>query len=130
MQPACSTSFKPQQFTRLRAHQAIIMVINFFARRQTAAPERLSLEQLRERMYAALLDCKDMGVQRVIYRINVAATPTELWLLRSDLHQCIARVHDQAEATRRTNNLLDAFEGWVPSHQLTRIPESVRESQL
>jgi hypothetical protein len=114
----------------LRAHQAIIMVINFFARRQTAAPERLSLEQLRERLYAALLDCKDMGVQRVIYRINVAATPTELWLLRSDLHQCIARVHDQAEATRRTNNLLDAFEGWVPSHQLTRIPESVRESQL
>ncbi|MDP2818441.1 MAG: hypothetical protein Q8O29_09230 [Polaromonas sp.] len=105
------------------------MVMTFFARQQTAAPDRLSLEQLRERLHAALMDCTDMGAQRVIYRINVAATPSELWLLRSDLHQCIARVHDQAEATRRTNNLLDAFEGWVPSHQLTPIPESVRQSQ-
>ncbi|GAB3469552.1 hypothetical protein GCM10011496_01450 [Polaromonas eurypsychrophila] len=105
------------------------MVINFFARRQTAAPDRLPLEQIRERLYAALLDCKDMGAQRVIYRINVAATPSELWLLRSDLYQCIARVHNQAEAARRTNNLLDAFDGWVPSNQLTPIPESVSESQ-
>ncbi|WP_395058031.1 hypothetical protein [Polaromonas sp.] len=105
------------------------MANSLFSRRQTAAPDRLSLEQIRERLYAALLDCKDMGAQRVIYRINVAATPSELWLLRSDLHQCIARVHDQAEATRRTNLLLDAFEGWVPSHQLKLIPEPVRDSQ-
>jgi len=105
------------------------MVINFFARRQIAAPDRLRLEQIRERLYAALLDCKNMHAQRVIYRINVAATPSELWLLRSDLYQCIARIHDQAEATRRTNHLLDAFEGWVPSQQLTPIPEPVKESQ-
>ena len=105
------------------------MVINFFARRQTAAPDRLRLDQIRERLYAALLDCKNMQAQRVIYRINVAATPSELWLLRSDLYQCIARIHDQAEATRRTNHLLDAFEGWVPSQQLTPIPEPVGENQ-
>ena len=114
---------------RLRAHHLIIMAITLFARQQTAAPARLNLEQIRERLYAALLDCKDMGAQRVIYRINVATSPSELWLLRSDLHQCIARVHDQAEATRRTNLLLDAFEGWVPSHQITPIPESIRDSQ-
>jgi len=78
-------------------------------------------------MYQVLIDCKDSGTQRAVYRINVAATPPELWLLRSDLHQCIARSHDQAEATRRINGLLDAFKGWLPSRQLTRIPESLRD---
>lgn len=97
------------------------MVISIFAARQPAPPARLTLEQIRHRLYQALLDCKDMSTQRVIYRINVANTPADLWLLRCDLHQCIARVHNQAEATRRINGLLDAFEGWVPSGQLTAI---------
>lgn len=96
------------------------MVISIFAARQPA-PARLTLEQIRHRLYDALADCKDMSTQRAIYRINVAASPADLWLLRCDLHQCIARVHNQAEATRRINDLLDAFEGWVPSAQLARI---------
>ncbi len=97
------------------------MVISIFTARQPAPAGRLTPEQIRHRLYQALADCKDMATQRAIYRINVAATPADLWLLRCDLHQCIARVHNQAEATRRINTLLDAFEGWVPSHQLTAI---------
>lgn len=97
------------------------MVISIFAARQPAPPARLTLEQIRHRLYQTLADCKDMSAQRAIYRINVATTPAELWLLRCDLHQCIARVHNQVEATRRINELLDAFEGWVPSRQLAPI---------
>ena len=97
------------------------MVISIFAARQPAPAGRLTPQQIRQRLYQALADCKDMATQRAIYRINVAATPADLWLLRCDLHQCIARVHNQAEATRRINTLLDAFEGWVPASQLAPI---------
>lgn len=97
------------------------MVISLFAARQPAPDGRLTLEEIRHRLYATLDDCKDMGTQRIIYKINVATTPGDLWLLRCDLHQCIAKAHDQAEATRRINTLLDAFEGWVPARQLTAI---------
>lgn len=104
------------------------MAISNFPARQQALADRLTLEQIRHRLYQVLADCKDMSAQRAIYRINVAATPADLWQLRSDLHQCIARVHDQAEATQRINALLDAFDGWVPSSQLTRIPEWLRDT--
>jgi hypothetical protein len=97
------------------------MVMSIFAALQPAPSERLTLEQIRHRLYEALADCKDMSTQRAIYRINVAASPADLWLLRCDLHQCIARVHSQSEASRRINDLLDAFSGWVPSRQLTPI---------
>ncbi|MDP3310018.1 MAG: hypothetical protein Q8S56_03535 [Polaromonas sp.] len=97
------------------------MVISIFAARQPAHASPLTLEQIRHRLYQTLADCQDMGTQRAIYRINVATTPAELWLLRSDLLQCIARVHNQAEATRRINDLLDAFAGWVPPRQLQMI---------
>lgn len=99
------------------------MVISIFAARQPAPSGRLTLEQIRDRLYQALADCKDMSTQRAIYRINVAAVPEDLWLMRCDLHQCIARVHNQAEATRRINGLLDAFEGWVPARQLAEIKD-------
>ncbi len=97
------------------------MVISLFAALRPAPARRLPLEQIRQRLHGALSDCRDAASQRVIYKINAAAAATELWLLRCDLHQCIARAHDQAEATRRINALLDAFEGWLPAHQLTEI---------
>lgn len=89
-----------------------------------AAPpssDRLPLEQIRVRLHQTLHDCKDMNAQRVIFKINVAQTPGELWLLRCDLHQCISRVHNQSEAARRINALLDTFSGWVPPSQLSPI---------
>jgi hypothetical protein len=82
---------------------------------------RLPIEQIRESLQALLHDCKDMRSERVIYKINVAQTPSELWMLRSDLHQCISQAHTQTEAAERINSLIDVFEGWLPAGQLTRI---------
>ena len=87
----------------------------------TLSPDRLTLAQIRQQLYGALHDCKGMDAQRVIYKINLAGTPGDLWLLRSDLHQCISRTHDQAEAARRINALLETFCGWIPAIQLSRI---------
>ncbi len=85
------------------------------------AHNRLPIEQIRQNLQTLLHDCKDMRTQRVLYKINVAQTAAELWLLRSDLHQCIAHVHSQTEAAERINSLINVFEGWLPDHQLTRI---------
>lgn len=82
---------------------------------------RAPIEQIRESLQALLHDCRDMRTQRLIYQINVAKTPAELWLLRGDLHQCIAHTHSQGEAAERINSLIDVFEGWLPAGQLSRI---------
>jgi hypothetical protein len=83
--------------------------------------KKLPIEEIRAHLHTALSDCKDMRTQRVIYKINIASTPADLWLLRSDLHQCIAQVHSQSVAAERINGLLDTFEGWLPASQLVRI---------
>lgn len=82
---------------------------------------QLPIEEIRRRLCAALHDCKDIRAQRVIYQINTTNTPAELWLLRSDLLQCIAWAHSQQIAVERINNLIVAFEGWLPDNQLQRI---------
>ncbi len=82
---------------------------------------RLPVEQIRESLQNLLHDCQDMRSQRVLYKISVAQTPSELWMLRSDLHQCISQAHTQTEAAERINSLIEVFEGWVPVSQLTRI---------
>ena len=82
---------------------------------------RVPVEQIRESLLALLHDCRDMRTQRLIYKVNVAKTPADLWLLRSDLHQCIAQTHSQSEAAERINSLIDVFEGWLPAGQLLRI---------
>lgn len=82
---------------------------------------RVPIEQIRESLLALLHDCRDMRTQRIIYQIKVAKTPADLWLLRSDLHQCIAQTHSQSEAAERINSLIEVFEGWLPAGQLLRI---------
>jgi hypothetical protein len=84
-------------------------------------PERLPLDHIRLKLHHTLHDCKRLDVQRLGYRINAADTAADLWLLRSDLYQCIARARDQAEAARRINAVLDSFSGWLPADQLTPI---------
>ena len=81
----------------------------------------MPIEQIRESLLALLHDCRDMRTQRLIYQIKVAKTPSDLWLLRSDLHQCIAQTHSQSEAAERINSLIEVFEGWLPADQLLRI---------
>ena len=86
-----------------------------------AEDTRLPIEHIRHSFHKALHDCKNMGAQRLIYKINVASTPSELWLLRSEVHQCIAQTHSQSEAAERINALIPAFDGWLPASQLNRI---------
>lgn len=83
---------------------------------------RLPLAQIKQQMHLTLHDCSaSVGAQRMIFKINLAETPAELWQLRSDLHLCISRLHGQVEAARRINTLLTAFGGWIPPTQLVRI---------
>ena len=83
--------------------------------------KRLPIEHIRRTFQEALHDCKNMGAQRLIYKINIAPTPSDLWLLRSDVHQCIAQTHSQSEAAERINALIPAFDGWLPASKLNRI---------
>ena len=84
-------------------------------------PAHAPIEHIREGLRELLHDCDDMASERAIYKIHVARTAADLWLLRSDLHQCIAQAHSQAEAARRINSVLKLFEGWLPASRLTRI---------
>ena len=86
-----------------------------------AQEKRLPIEDIRHIFHKALHDCKNMGAQRLIYKINTAPTPSDLWLLRSDVHQCIAQTHSQSEAVERINALIPAFDGWLPASQLKQI---------
>ncbi len=82
---------------------------------------RLPFEHIQQSLRSLLHDCQDMQSQRVIYKINIAESVSDLWLLRSDLHQCISQRHNQAEAATRINSLVEVFQGWLPARQLTRI---------
>lgn len=86
-----------------------------------AAANRVPIEVIREHLAALLHDCSDTSAQRIIYRINSTQTPAELWHLRSDLLQCIARARSQSEAVERINSVIRVFEGWVPDSQLAPI---------
>lgn len=85
------------------------------------AAARLPLPALRERMAGMLADCDDLVSQRVALKLQIARTPLELWMLRSDVYSCIAQAHSQAEARERINAILPGFEGWLPPRQLVRI---------
>ncbi|MDB5891748.1 MAG: hypothetical protein JWP47_2579 [Polaromonas sp.] len=82
---------------------------------------RARLEHLRQCLRATLEDCTDVRVDRLNYRIDLAQTPSDLWLLRSDLHQCIAQLHSQQVAVERINALIPSFRGSIPSLQLLPI---------
>lgn len=87
-----------------------------------ASHARLPLAQIRQQMLLTLHDCSaSVSAQRMIFKINLAQTPAELWQLRSDIHLCISRLHGQAEAARRINTLLPGFTGWIAPNQLVRI---------
>jgi hypothetical protein len=68
-----------------------------------------------------LRDCFDESSERLAQRVLVAKSSQHLWVLRSDLYQCIAQAHSQTEAVERINSLIDAFEGWIPPAQLKSI---------
>ena len=83
--------------------------------------KRMPIDHIRHSLRQTLHDCTDIRAQRVIYKINTAKTTGDLWLVRSDLHQCIAQRHSESVAAERINGLIRVFHGWLPTNQLTRI---------
>ena len=92
--------------------------------KSASAPRRsqkLTLDQLRQSLHSAMVDCSGMPAQRLGHKINVSRTACDLWLLRSDLDQCIAQEQGQGVAAERSNGLIPAFEGWLPASPLNRL---------
>jgi hypothetical protein len=100
-------------------------LMRFFGYRAEAQKQtsfgRCELSALRQLVVQTLHDCSNESSERVVQRVRIAKSSQELWVLRSDLYQCIAQAHSQTEAVERINSLIDAFEGWIPSAQLKFI---------
>ena len=86
-----------------------------------AVRNRLPLSSIKTSLETILGDCETSRAQRVVYQIKTARTPSDLWDLRCEMHQCISHVHSQTEASRRINSLVTVFTGWVPTNKLTEI---------
>jgi hypothetical protein len=82
---------------------------------------KLPIDQIKKRMELALHDVTGTHVDGMRYKIRSARSAHELWMLRSDMHQVIAVLHNQSEAARRINSLLPCFSQWIGPRQLTAI---------
>ncbi len=78
---------------------------------------RLELPAIQQEMLATLQDCPCDRSGQLEQRIQSARTPADLWMLRSDVHQCISQTYTQTEASARINSLAPLFKGWVPDSQ-------------
>ena len=85
------------------------------------APVKIDLKDLQDEMRGLMKGCTGDEVQRLGFKVTAASKVSELWMLRSDIYQVIARQHSQTEAAKRINGVLSFFEGWIPASQLTRI---------
>ena len=85
------------------------------------APARQSVDELRRRCLELLTDCTRPGDERIRIQLMRASTAEELWRARCDIYQAIAHRHCEAEAVRRLNAMLPAFEGWLPRGSLRRL---------
>ena len=92
------------------------------------ASQKLPLAQIQQALRDTLRDCDDVSCQRIGYKIDHAKTPADLWMLRSDLHQCYARLHSEQVAAALINDMSELFDGWLPASQLTRIQPGFRPS--
>jgi hypothetical protein len=72
------------------------------------------LDVIRQAMRMAVAPCSDEHRARAAGQIARAESAVELWLLRSSLYQYLAQDLGQAEAQRRTADLLPLFGGAVP----------------
>ena len=84
-------------------------------------PQRLTLSQIKLRMELSFQDVEGMPADRLRLKVRCAREVKELWQLRSDIHQLLARHTNQQAASQRINDLLPCFEGWIPARQRVRI---------
>ena len=86
-----------------------------------AQPARPDIDSLRRRALDTLQDCALPRDERTRALVARASTAQQLWEARCDMYQTIARQHCEAEAVRRLNELLPAFEGWLPPGALKQL---------
>ena len=91
--------------------------------------DRPPLALIQQALLDAINDCHDERAARIRYKIDIAQTPIQLWDLRSDVHQCIARLHSERVAAARINDMAGMFVGWIPASQLARIQPGFRTSE-
>jgi hypothetical protein len=87
------------------------------------------LAKIKQYQRDALIGSDDIRTERVLYKIDLAKTPADLWALRSELHQCIAQTHTESVAAHRMNEMTSLFKGWIPAAKLTRVQPGFKPSQ-
>ncbi|MBC5767539.1 hypothetical protein [Ramlibacter albus] len=92
-------------------------------RRSEAAVGCLQLSELRDRTRDVLRDCTGVEADRLRIRIGCAADASDLWLMRCDIFQVVANQHLQTVAANRINDLLPAFDGWLPRSLLAPVAD-------
>jgi hypothetical protein len=90
----------------------------------TPPPGSRSIEELRRLSLHVLEDCapSDWLRQQLAY----ARTGEQIWQVRCEMYQAIARRHCESEAVRRLDALLPAFEGWLPRDALVPLGDRAR----
>jgi hypothetical protein len=71
----------------------------------------MDLDAIRCHMVRSVEGCSDHHRARAADKVMAARTVLELWMLRCDLHQFLARDFGELEAGRRMDRLKALFEG-------------------
>lgn len=85
------------------------------------APQKMTLSQVKLKLELCIQDLHGHEAERLRFKIRAVRDVRELWMLRSDVHQVIAKQLGQQVAAQSINSLLPCFAGWIPSKQLSEI---------
>ncbi len=69
------------------------------------------IQRMRNALLETVQDCRSVPALRLHGHIARAATPRDLWALRADAHDVIARHHCQTIAAERIRRLAPLLEG-------------------
>jgi hypothetical protein len=83
--------------------------------------KKVSLSKIKLAAELSFQDIEGSSADQMRYKIRGAREVMDLWMLRSDIHQLIARKISQQEAAKRINDLLPCFKHWVPKNSLIKI---------
>lgn len=84
-------------------------------------PAEARVEAVRQQLLAVLDDCHGFECDRLRWRVHMAESGQELWLLRDAVFQVVSNQHCQAQATERINRLVPAFQTVLPARLLSRV---------
>jgi hypothetical protein len=81
----------------------------------------MNVAEVKLKFELAIQDLQGKDVDRLRYKIRGMREVRELWMMRSDVHELIAKQQSQGVAAKAINQLLPCFEGWIPAQQLIKI---------